>query len=270
MIAVIIVIAVITQPARRSPDVAQAGAGRARPSAGGHPADRHARVGLGEPGDEPALPVRHGHPVGVQPEHGGRQRRLALALQLVGGRERLAPRQRGQHRVGPVHHQPAPAASTPTPAVPRSRLPRAARPAPARPPPGTRSPTSAAARRSWPRAPGTRRTCCRRPARTPKRRPAAGRRRSSTRPWRTTRTRAADDLAQAPAAGPRRARRAAGSCGRPARSTCRCGASRKSSADRLGGVSTMIRSQLPSAASWPSFSIAMYSCVPENDEEIVL
>jgi hypothetical protein len=32
----------------------------------------------------------------------------------------------------------------------------------------------------------------------------------------------------------------------------------------------MIRSQRPSAASWPSFSIAMYSWVPENDVEIVL
>jgi hypothetical protein len=50
----------------------------------------------------------------------------------------------------------------------------------------------------------------------------------------------------------------------------RCGASRKSSAERLGGVSTTIRSQRPSAASWPSFSIAMYSCVPENELEIVL
>ncbi len=49
----------------------------------------------------------------------------------------------------------------------------------------------------------------------------------------------------------------------------RCGASRKSSAERDGGVSTTIRSQPPVAASWPSFSIAMYSCVPENDEEIV-
>jgi hypothetical protein len=58
---------------------------------------------------------------------------------------------------------------------------------------------------------------------------------------------------------------------RPSRADdMRCGASRKSSADRLGGVSTMIRSQVPSVASWPSFSIAMYSCVPENDEEMVL
>ena len=49
----------------------------------------------------------------------------------------------------------------------------------------------------------------------------------------------------------------------------RCsGASRKSSAERAGGVSTTIRSQAPvstaSACSWPSFSIAMYSCVPAN------
>jgi hypothetical protein len=42
----------------------------------------------------------------------------------------------------------------------------------------------------------------------------------------------------------------------------RCGASRKSSADRLGGVSTTMRSQVPVALSWPSFSIAMYSWVP--------
>ena len=31
----------------------------------------------------------------------------------------------------------------------------------------------------------------------------------------------------------------------------------------------MMRSHSPVAASWPSFSIAMYSCVPENDVEIV-
>ena len=49
----------------------------------------------------------------------------------------------------------------------------------------------------------------------------------------------------------------------------RCGASRKSSAERDGGVSTTIRSHFPVAASWPSFSIAMYSCVPENDVEMV-
>ena len=49
----------------------------------------------------------------------------------------------------------------------------------------------------------------------------------------------------------------------------RVGASRKSSAERDGGVSTTIRSHRPVAASWPSFSIAMYSCVPENDVEMV-
>ena len=42
----------------------------------------------------------------------------------------------------------------------------------------------------------------------------------------------------------------------------RCGASRKSSADLLGGVSTTIRSHSSARRSWPSFSIAMYSCVP--------
>ena len=46
----------------------------------------------------------------------------------------------------------------------------------------------------------------------------------------------------------------------------RFGASRKSSADRDGGVSTMIRSHCSLARSWPSFSIAMYSCVPANEE----
>ena len=52
---------------------------------------------------------------------------------------------------------------------------------------------------------------------------------------------------------------------RPSRNDpSRFGASRKSSADRLGGVSTTIRSQRSSARSWPSFSIAMYSCVPEK------
>ena len=57
---------------------------------------------------------------------------------------------------------------------------------------------------------------------------------------------------------------------RPSRNfDMRCGASRKSSAERDGGVSTTIRSQFSVAASWPSFSIAMYSCVPENDVEIV-
>ncbi|OLT19936.1 hypothetical protein BJF78_10275 [Pseudonocardia sp. CNS-139] len=49
----------------------------------------------------------------------------------------------------------------------------------------------------------------------------------------------------------------------------RWGASRKSSAERDGGVSTTMRSHSPLAASWPSFSIAMYSCVPEKDVEIV-
>src|SRR5260370_740758 len=42
----------------------------------------------------------------------------------------------------------------------------------------------------------------------------------------------------------------------------RWGASRKSRADRLGGVSTTIRSHSSARRSWPSFSIAMYSCVP--------
>ncbi len=42
----------------------------------------------------------------------------------------------------------------------------------------------------------------------------------------------------------------------------RFGASRKSSADRDGGVSTTMRSHSSAARSWPSFSIAMYSCVP--------
>ena len=59
---------------------------------------------------------------------------------------------------------------------------------------------------------------------------------------------------------------------RPSSSVLRCsGASRKSRADRAGGVSTTIRSQRPSASamacSWPSFSIAMYSWVPEKDDE---
>ena len=51
----------------------------------------------------------------------------------------------------------------------------------------------------------------------------------------------------------------------------RSGASRKSSALREGGVSTTIRSQRPvlraSRSSWPSFSIAMYSCVPAKELE---
>ena len=46
----------------------------------------------------------------------------------------------------------------------------------------------------------------------------------------------------------------------------RAGASRKSSAERDGGVSTTIRSHSSRARNWPSFSIAMYSCVPENVE----
>ena len=49
----------------------------------------------------------------------------------------------------------------------------------------------------------------------------------------------------------------------------RSGASRKSSALRDGGVSTTIRSHRPvrwaSLSSCPSFSIAMYSCVPANE-----
>jgi hypothetical protein len=49
------------------------------------------------------------------------------------------------------------------------------------------------------------------------------------------------------------------------------GASRKSRAERDGGVSTITRSQVPSrsawARSWLSFSIAMYSWVPANELE---
>ncbi len=48
----------------------------------------------------------------------------------------------------------------------------------------------------------------------------------------------------------------------------RAGASRKSSACRLGGVSTTIRSKPPSSWSSCSFSIAMYSCVPESAPEM--
>jgi hypothetical protein len=56
---------------------------------------------------------------------------------------------------------------------------------------------------------------------------------------------------------------------RPSRNRARrCGASRKSSADRDGGVSTTIRSHSSFARSWPSFSIAMYSWVPEKVELI--
>ena len=47
----------------------------------------------------------------------------------------------------------------------------------------------------------------------------------------------------------------------------RFGASRKSSADRDGGVSTMTRSHCSLARSCPSFSIAMYSCVPAKDDD---
>ena len=51
----------------------------------------------------------------------------------------------------------------------------------------------------------------------------------------------------------------------------RSGASRKSRAERDGGVSTTMRSQRPvlraSSWSWPSFSIAMYSWVPANELE---
>ena len=66
---------------------------------------------------------------------------------------------------------------------------------------------------------------------------------------------------------------------RPSRNEpSRCGASRKSSADRLGGVSTTMRSHASSSRpaafaasafvrSWPSFSIAMYSWVPANELE---
>jgi len=59
---------------------------------------------------------------------------------------------------------------------------------------------------------------------------------------------------------------------RPSRNDeSRSGASRKSSAERDGGVSTTIRSQLPvrraSACSCPSFSIAMYSWVPAKELE---
>jgi hypothetical protein len=52
----------------------------------------------------------------------------------------------------------------------------------------------------------------------------------------------------------------------------RSGASRKSRADLDGGVSTTMRSHrrwfsTASMWSWPSFSIAMYSCVPAKELE---
>jgi hypothetical protein len=47
----------------------------------------------------------------------------------------------------------------------------------------------------------------------------------------------------------------------------RFGASRKSSAEREGGVSTTMRSHSSRARNWPSFSIAMYSCVPAKPAE---
>ena len=61
---------------------------------------------------------------------------------------------------------------------------------------------------------------------------------------------------------------------RPSRNEpIRAGASRKSRALRDGGVSTTMRSHVPSASartrSWPSFSIAMYSCVPAKEVERV-
>ena len=45
----------------------------------------------------------------------------------------------------------------------------------------------------------------------------------------------------------------------------RLGASRKSRALRDGGVSTTTRSQRSWLSSCPSFSMAMYSCVPARD-----
>ena len=72
-----------------------------------------------------------------------------------------------------------------------------------------------------------------------------------------------DDLAQP--RPPARAGADSSRIMRPSRNfDMRCGASRKSSAERDGGVSTTIRSHRPSRRSWPSFSIAMYSCVPEK------
>ena len=48
----------------------------------------------------------------------------------------------------------------------------------------------------------------------------------------------------------------------------RAGASRKSSACREGGVSTTMRSKAPLSCSSCSFSMAMYSCVPDSAEEM--
>ena len=50
----------------------------------------------------------------------------------------------------------------------------------------------------------------------------------------------------------------------------RCGASMKSSAWRVGGVSTTTRSNWPALCSSYSFSIAMYSCVPDSAPEMFL
>ena len=49
----------------------------------------------------------------------------------------------------------------------------------------------------------------------------------------------------------------------------RRGASRKSSALRVGGVSITIRSNWPVVCNSCSFSIAMYSCVPESAPEML-
>ena len=50
----------------------------------------------------------------------------------------------------------------------------------------------------------------------------------------------------------------------------RRGASRKSRALREGGVSTTTRSHVESSSNWPSFSMAMYSCVPAKEVTMVL
>ena len=49
----------------------------------------------------------------------------------------------------------------------------------------------------------------------------------------------------------------------------RLGASMKSSACRVGGVSTTTRSKSVRACSSYSFSIAMYSCVPDRAPEML-
>ena len=77
--------------------------GRQRPGHRRHLRHRHIGVGAGEAGEQPVLPGRAVHPVGVQAQHGRRERGARQVVRGVAGPRRG---QGGERRMGAVEDQP--------------------------------------------------------------------------------------------------------------------------------------------------------------------